>query len=429
MAEPRIALLTFGSRGDVQPFVALALALERLGAKAVVGAHAAHRSLVEGRGVAYAELAGDPVAWMRSQARLRSKVRSPQVVMGARGFAEEWSPTIRKMLEQSTDLAEACDAVVFAHGALAGPHLHEALRKPTAYAGLQPWDVTGEYPSVVLRQRSRRPGPVRRALNRASHWLGEQVVWFPWRWTVNRWRRERLGLHGVSLFSTPWRRMGPEVPRLYGYSAYAAPPPPDWPPGRYLSGWWLLERDPAWRPSPELTAFLAAGEKPVYVGFGSHVPARDVAHVEDAVYSVARRLGVRLVLATGWAGLGDNGAASSERFVLEGAPHDWLFPRMRAVVHHGGAGTTGAAIHAGVPQVLVPAFFDQYYWSVKVEELGIGTRLVSPKFNAERLESALARALEPEVAERAARVADVVRHEPGADGAARFLLERFGFGR
>lgn len=427
MAEPRVAILTFGSRGDVQPFLALALALERLGARPVVGAHAVFRGLVEGRGVAYAELAGDPVAWMRSQARLRAMVRRPEVVGEARAFAEEWAPTIRTMLEQSTDLAEASDAIVFSHGALAGPHLHEALGKPSAFASLQPWDVTEEYPSVALRQRSRSPGALRRTLNRSSHWLGEQVVWFPWRWTVNRWRRQRLGLDGVPFLSTPWRRLRPDLVRVYAYSPYVAPPPRDWPPGRYVSGWWLLERSEGWRPPPELAAFLEAGEPPVYVGFGSHLPARGLAQVEEAVDGVARRLGLRLVLAAGWAGLGGAGAASRERFVLTEAPHDWLFPRMRAVVHHGGAGTTGAAVHAGVPQVAVPAFFDQYHWSVRVEELGIGARLASPRFGPEGLEAALARALRPEVAERAAAVAELVRREPGADGAARYLLERFGF--
>lgn len=435
VAEPRIAILTFGSRGDVQPFVALALELQEMGARPVLGAHPAYRALIEGRGIEYAELAGDPVAWMRSQAQLRAMVRSPAVLTAAREFAAEWAPTMRTMLEQSADLADASDAIVFAHGALAGPHLHEATGKPTAFASLQPWDVTAEYPSVAMRQAPRKPGPARRIFNRASHWMGEQVVWFPWRWTVNRWRRQRLGLGGVPFFGTPWRRMGEEVVRVYGYSPLVAPPPADWPPGRFVSGWWRLPHPQDWRPSPALSAFLAAGEKPVYVGFGSHLPVRDVAQVEDAVASVVRGMGLRLVLASGWAGLGGGGAGAAraslgggaaERFVLDEAPHDWLFPRMRAVVHHGGAGTTGAAVHAGVPQVAVPAFFDQYHWSVKITELGLGTRLVSPKFSGAGLQAALEAALRPEVAERAASAAAVVAREPGAAGAARYLLERFG---
>ncbi len=426
MPEARIAILTFGSRGDVQPFLALARALQRRGAQPVLGAHPVYRKLIEHHGVAYAELAGDPQEWMRSQARLRAMVRSPAVLTAAREFAGEWAPTMRTMLEQSTDLAEASDAVVFSHGALAGPHLREALGKPSAFASLQPWDVTGEYPSVAMRQAPRDPGLLRRAFNRASHWVGEQVVWFPWRWTVNRWRRQRLGLDGVPFLGTPWRRMGPDVVRVYGYSPHVAPPPIDWPLDRYVSGWWLLDRESGWSPPPELMEFLAAGERPVYVGFGSHQPARDVAQFEEAVDGAARRLGLRLVLAAGWAGLGV-GSRSNDRHVLAEAPHDWLFPRMRAVVHHGGAGTTGAAFHAGVPQVAVPAFFDQYHWSVKVEQMGVGARLVSPRFNGERLQDALERALRPEVAERAASVAKVLRREPGVDGAARHLLQRFGF--
>lgn len=440
--KPRIALLTFGSRGDTQPFLALALALQRAGARPVLGAHPVFRGLIEGHGVPYAELAGDPHEWMRSQARLRAMVRSPAVLTAAREFAVEWAPTMRTMLEQSADLVRASDAIVFAHGALAGPHLHEALGKPTAFASLQPWDITAEYPSVTMRQAARSAGAARRIFNRASHWMGEQVVWFPWRWTVNRWRREQLGLDGVPFFGTPWRRMSDEVVRLYGYSPHVAPPPADWPDDRFVSGWWRLPHAADWRPAPALSAFLAAGEKPVYVGFGSHLPVLDVAQVEDAVTSVARQLGLRLVLAAGWAGLGGSSGverprprvpnrqetASSDVFVLDEAPHDWLFPRMRAVVHHGGAGTTGAAAHAGVPQVAVPAFFDQYYWSAKIRELGVGTRLVTPKFSGAGLRAALEVALSPQVAVRAAQVAEVVAREAGAQGAARYLLRRFGFG-
>lgn len=422
-----MAVLTFGSRGDVQPFLALALALARHGARPVLAAHEVYRGLVEGHGVEFAPLSGDPVAWMRSQARLRAMVRRPEVIGAAREFALEWEPTMRAMLEQSTDLAAAADATVFSHGALAGPHLAEALGKPTAFASLQPWDPTGDYPSVAMRQAPRTPGAARRAFNRGSHWLGEQVVWFPWRPTVNSWRRERLGLAAVPLLSTPWRRMGGEVTRVYGYSPHVAPPPRDWPPDRFVSGWWRLEQGAAWRPSAELEEFLAAGEKPVYVGFGSHLPAQDIAQFEAAVDGAARLLGRRLVLGAGWAGIGGGWGHGGELFVLDEAPHDWLFPRMCAVVHHGGAGTTGAAIHAGVPQVAVPAFFDQHHWSVKIKELGVGERLVAPRFTGERLAAALAAALRPEVAERAEQVAARVSREPGADGAARFLLKRFGF--
>lgn len=427
MPERRVAILTFGSRGDVQPFVALALALQRRGVHPVVGAHAAHRALVEERGVQFAELAGDPVEWMRSQARLRALVRRPAVLAAARRFTVDWEPTMRRMLEQSAELVDACDAMVFSHGALAGPHLAEALAKPAAFASLQPWDVTAEYPSVALRQAPRTPGPARRRFNRASHWLGEQVVWFPWRGVVNRWRVERLGLPPVGLLATPWRRLGPEVARLYGYSPFAAPPPADWPADRFVGGWWELPRPAGWRPPGSLEAFLAAGDPPVYVGFGSHLPARDLGAVERVMDEVAARLGLRLVVAAGWAGLGGGSAGSVDRYVVTEVPHDWLFPRVKAAIHHGGAGTTGAALRAGAPQLVVPAFFDQYHWSVRVTELGVGARLVPREFGVDGLEAALRRVLEPAVAARAAAVAATVRDEPGADGAARHLLGRFGW--
>lgn len=426
MAKPRIAILTFGSRGDVEPFLALALALQQQGAVPVLAAHANYRDWIIGEGVAFAELAGDPVEWMRVQARLQAMASDPRVIGAASHFALEWAPVMRTMLEQSTDLAEHSDALVFSHGALAGPHLHEALGKPTAFASLQPWDVTSEHASVSMLDARSGPNWVIRAWNRSSHWLGEQLVWFPWRWTVNRWRRERLGLDGVPLHTTPWRRLGGQVVRLYGYSQVAAPAPNDWPADRYTAGWWRLAGREDWRPPPELAEFLKGGDPPVYLGFGSHVSRHAPHFIEDMVEEVGRRLGVRFVLAAGWAGLGRSRVAEAGNFLLDEAAHDWLFPRMRAVVHHGGAGTTGAAFHAGVPQVAVPAFFDQYFWSTKIQQSGVGARVTSSELSADALYRALEHALQPEIQDRAEVLAEAVRREPGAAGAAGHILRRFG---
>lgn len=426
MTEPRVAILTFGSRGDVEPFLALALALQREGAVPVLAAHANYRDWIAAEGVEFAELAGDPVEWMRVQARLRAMAKDPRVVGAAARFTREWGPVIRTMLEQSTELVERCDALVFSHGALAGPHLHEAFGKPTAFASLQPWDVTSEHSSVALFDARGATSRVGRSWNQSSHWLGEQLGWFPWRWTVNRWRRERLGLGGVPLLTTPWRRLGGQVVRLYGYSPHAAPAPADWPADRYTGGWWRLGARSDWDPPAELTEFLNDGSAPVYLGFGSHVSHHSPRYIDAMVEEVGRRLGVRFVLSAGWAGLGGSRVSDSGNFLLNEAPHDWLFPRMRAVVHHGGAGTTGAAFHAGVPQVAVPAFFDQFFWSKRIQALGVGARVTSSKLTAEALYRALEQALTPEAEARAAAAAEVMRAEPGAAGAARHLLLRFG---
>jgi UDP:flavonoid glycosyltransferase YjiC (YdhE family) len=202
-------------------------------------------------------------------------------------------------------------------------------------------------------------------------------------------------------------------PTLYGYSRAVVPRPADWGEQIEVTGYWFLECDPTWRPPAALESFLAAGPPPVCVGFGS-MPSPDPAALTREVVRALEIAGQRGLLLSGWGALAGVELPDSI-FALEAAPHDWLFPRVSAVVHHGGAGTTSAALRAGVPSMVVPFIADQWFWGGRVAALGAGPRLFSRrKLDAERFGAALRNLVEtPSYREQARRVADALATEDG----------------
>lgn len=200
---------------------------------------------------------------------------------------------------------------------------------------------------------------------------------------------------------------------LYGFSPLVLPRPADWPAWYRLTGYWFLDRPTGWTPPPRVVEFLAAGPPPVYVGFGSMVP-RDPAATTGLVLGALRRAGVRGILATGW--MGETAQPLPHHVLaLDDIPHDWLFPRVAAVVHHGGAGTTAAALRAGRPAVVVPFFADQPFWAQRVAALGVGpTPIPHRRLTLDGLAAAIRTAVrDGEIAQRALALGDGLRAEDG----------------
>jgi hypothetical protein len=250
-------------------------------------------------------------------------------------------------------------------------------------------------------------------VSRLTYLVGEQVFWLVFRTGVNEARREVLGLPPLPL-RAPFpeaRRRG--APALYGYSPTVLPKPSDWPDWVRVTGYWFLDRTADWRPAPELVRFLESGPPPVYVGFGS-MHARSAPSLTATVVEALRRTGQRGILLSGWGALTDTGLPDGITAV-DSVPHDWLFPQTAAVVHHAGAGTTGAGLRAGVPTVAIPFFADQPFWARRVFDLGAGPRPIPLKrLTAERLAGAVQIAVQDEsVRARAAEVGEAIRAEDG----------------
>lgn len=404
----KIAVVAFDTRGGVQPYVALSLGLQEAGHEVTMITTEGFRDLVTGHGVTLAATTGDTEAAVRElggAAELSARERQ-------RFMRAQMRETVGRTTAEVLAAADGADLVAAGiGGSLTARPVAERLGVPYVEAHLQPLGPpTATFPGVLLPQVPGWLGAPGRRLSHRATGLALRAMFGG----ATRSIRAELGL--------PRRAPRPTGPpaAVYGFSPRVVPQPPEWGPERLVTGYWSLPAGPAWTPPPGLTEFIAAGPPPVCIGFGS-MSSRDPEALSALVLSAVRRAGVRAVLLSGWGGLAD--AGGDDVFVTTEAPHDWLFPQMSAVVHHGGAGTTGAAFSAGVPAVVVPFAVDQPFWASRVVALGTGPAPIPRK----RLtDAALGDALrsattDPAMRERAADLGAAIRAEDGVVRAARHL--------
>jgi UDP:flavonoid glycosyltransferase YjiC (YdhE family) len=414
----RIVLVTNGSRGDTEPYAALGAGLRGRGHDVRLVASKTYAGLAEDARIDFHPLdvdmpeqlgAGEGRRWLDEGGGTKASVR---------GFRAFITPMAERFMAATAEACADADAIVFSHTGAAAYHVAEQRGVPACSAEYLPRLPTGEYPSHLV--------PGRRSLgrigNRLSHTAANQMMWRTRRPGVNEWRTTDLGLPPLPWLAGQARSMARDrLPRLCGYSPAVVPRPRDWPRYARITGYWFLDGVPERRPSGELVDFVESGPPPVYVGFGSMV-LPDPAATARLVRTALRRAGARGVL------LGDPGElpSSDDLLVVGHAPHDWLFPRARAVVHHGGAGTTAAGLRAGVPNVVVPFFVDQPFWGSRVHALGAGPRPVPfAELTADALGDAVERALNDRSMDAAAaRIAERIRAEDGVEVACD-LIERW----
>jgi sterol 3beta-glucosyltransferase len=190
-----------------------------------------------------------------------------------------------------------------------------------------------------------------------------------------------------------------------------------------MTGYWFLDDEPDWKPTPDLEEFLRRGVPPIYVGFGSIGDPTQAEQTTELVISAIRQAGARAVLATGWAGMAHHMHQAEDIFFVKSVPHAWLFPRLAAVVHHGGAGTTAAGFRSGVPSVIIPFTNDQFAWGARAFELGVSPAPIPrKKLTAEKLAQAIRLVMGEEMRKKARALGEKIRAENGAAEAAQVIL-------
>lgn len=400
----RIVIVAIGSRGDIAPLTGIGVRLQEAGHDAVIASYAEFGDLVRGCGLRFIEV--DP-------ARIDADAPDVNLVAGLREFL---SPSGQRAIGDRIVAAlwdEPTDALLLSPFAeLAGHALAEAKGIPAIGVRLQPLSATAEYPPAVLGAWS-----AGRRLNRAASDGGAWLVDHLYGGAV-RGLRADLGLPAVAARTARRRRTDAQWPILHGYSPTVLPRPVDWRAGIEVTGYWWPAESTGWDPPRELCDFLAAGPPPVFVGFGSLLKGqREAEQMSQTVLRALRTAGVRGVVQAGWAGLH---VAGTDVLAVGDVPHDWLFERVAAVVHHCGAGTAAAGLRAGVPAVGVPVAGDQPFWSTRLRELGVSAATIPHrKLSAERLGAAIATA----VADDALRVnaSNLAIRIAAEDGAGRVL--------
>ncbi|MBE0684223.1 MAG: glycosyltransferase family 1 protein [Anaerolineales bacterium] len=410
-----ITILAVGSQGDVQPYLALAVGLKNAGYKVRFAANSNFAGLAAHYNLEFFSIQLDSFEFTQN-----SQTQSWLDVEFIPSLILRTNRVIRPMLDQiMKDVFAACqgsETVIYHSYALPFVYyIGKQLDILCIPANLHPMP-TRSYPAI-LSNIKRSPS---KTLNLLTHLLVHQLSWQVFLPVVRKhWNGKTL-----PPFIGPYREIlkGRE-PILCGYSPLVLPISEDLPGHVSITGYWFLEPHPNWRPDPALTSFLKLTPRPIYIGFGSMGNPAKNQDTANIILETLARTGVRAVLSTGWSGLGTDRPLPENIFLIKDTPHRWLFPRMAAIVHHGGAGTTGAALSAGVPSLIIPHFGDQYYWGRRVAELGVGPEPIErKKLSAERLAAAISTALHDSgMLERAASLGAKISAEDGVTRAVEII--------
>ncbi|MGB7539160.1 MAG: glycosyltransferase [Anaerolineales bacterium] len=400
----RFAVLNWGTRGDIQPFVALGSELVERGHQVVMAARAPYRALAEARGIEYFAMEEDgTVDLMRS---LAASKNLPEMLSASTSYSRRIA---RQQLQSFWDASRGAD-VILTKVITTAPAMHvaEARGLPVFLAHFDPGFIPTEsycFADGLIRDKGGFFNRFMSGLMLLSFglFLSDKI---------NAWRRER----GMRLDPLVLRNWAPHLSRFPAFAAWSGhflPRPPDWPERTVQTGWWSLpQKTPV---DPRLQGFIQSGPPPVYIGFGSWGVHEKTA-VTEVLLEALRLTGNRAVLLGNT--VDDRPKFPDTVLVADELPHDWLLPRMKAAVHHGGAGTVGAAITAGIPSVVVPSFGMQAAWGRMIAEKKIGSFLEKQAMSAERLAAALREVDRPEIRERARALGALARTDGGAIQAA-----------
>ncbi|KAI6136871.1 glycosyltransferase family 1 protein [Pisolithus sp. B1] len=399
--------LTVGSRGDVQPYIALAKGLIADGHRCKIATHGEFQAWIESHGIEFGYVGGDPAELMRICVENGTFTVSffKEGLLKFRGWLDD-------LLKTSWEACQGTDVLVESPSANG--------RIPYFRAFTMTWTRTRAYPHAFAVPERKMGG----GYNYMSYVMFDQVFWRAISGQINRWRRNLLHLENTSL-----DRMEPhKIPFLYNFSPAIVPPPLDWPEWIRVTGYWFLDDAVVgakkWEPPQDLISFIdtahQAGRKVVYIGFGSIVVS-DPKGMTRCIIEAIVQSGVYAILSKGWSDRLHTKASEAcepeeplpkQIYAIPSIPHDWLFRRIDAACHHGGAGTTGASLRAGIPTIIKPFFGDQFFWADRVEALGIGTSV--RKLTVENLKDALVAATtDQKQIDRARLVGEQIRSENG----------------
>lgn len=433
MSRGRLTFIATGSRGDVQPQVALARRFQDEGFSVRFATHRCFSSLLAAANLEHFPLSGDSERFFSGTAGVAFRERLADRDKALDLCRRFLSPFVRIFLTECTEAARDSDALFYWPPCQVGPSLAQAMGVPCIGVATYPLPHcrTAEFANpfaeptpVWLEQLVSRIGFLRGFLNRYTWSRGEPIWRQIFHEEVMAWRQNQLGLPIQTDLQT--RRELTRIPHLFGFSPQLLPPPRDWAPHLHVTGFWFLNLAAEWQPPAELVSFLAEGPPPIAIGFGSMV-VRDSTKFTSTVMDAVQRAGIRAVLLQGWGGL-RKVAAQDHVYHATDVPHDWLYPRVAAVVHHGGSGTTAAGLRAGIPALVVPFGFDQDLWGQRIAVNGIGPEPIPcHRLDAAGLADSLKRLVEePDFRKNAARMSQLVRAEDGCGRAVEVTCRTFG---
>ncbi len=409
----KILILTIGSRGDVQPYVALGKGLQTAGHDVTICTGHLFEKIVTSHSLPFLPMDDEMI-------RLTETPEGKAMIEGGGAAFKAISlvkPMIARMVRDAWAAAQTVtpDVILYHPKTLSGYHIGEKLSKPIILTMALPmYTPTRAFPLPITNFT------LGGWFNRLTYSMVPMIS-APYADVIGAFRQE-LGLPKRGRFLNETRLPnGRTTPTLYGISHHLIPRPADWPEAVQAGGYWFLEQEAGWQPPADLTTFLQAGPPPVYIGFGS-MAGKQPDKLAAIAIAALQKVGLRGLLATGWGGL-QPGDLPDTIFQLKEAPHDWLFPQMAAVVHHGGAGTTAAGLRAGKPTLICPFVGDQPFWGERVHRLGVGPKgIPQKKLTVANLAAALTSLVNnPAWQQQAATLGQQLRAEDGVGTAVQFI--------
>ncbi len=398
----RTIIPTIGTRGDIQPYIALALALQVAGHTVTLASHPAMRGLVESYGVSFAPM-GPDIDLGRETAIIRRK--SPNWMVG---FMRVMKFSFDMLERSHTDLLELCrgvDRIIVSHTA-AGSMEADKLGLPTVSVTLMPQAIPANDPKDPFLKRG--------LMKIAGAGMGLMMTR-----PLNQVRK-RVGLlpMGPTGITSPTLNLIPLSPSV-------SPPNPFWEARHRMTGYWFAASPQGWNPPRDLMQFLEAGAPPIVVSLGAMaISGEDALEAAKITLEAVQRSGVRAII-QGWDEPLKTLSLPPTVFHAGSIPHDWLLPRAGGLVHHGGFGTTAAGFHAGIPSLVIPHIIDQFIWGQKVAELGVGPKPISrAKLRVRIMADALVQMQSPEMLAKAAALGGKIKQENGVRAAVQLIEEK-----
>lgn len=413
----KITIVASGTRGDVQPYVALGQGLHAAGHQVRVLSTGDFESLAKDAGLEFIST-GMSIEQMLQNPEWRQVTESGNFLKVIGKMNAEMKRRAEDFAREMPSAIEGSDLLVTGMGGMGGAFsIAEKLNIPIQLAYLFPFTPTRAFPAPLFPRL-----PLGQVLNPLSFQVLRQVFWQSTR-IADVETRKRIGLPKASFWGPYGALDRRRVPTIYGYSRHVLPDAPDWGDHIQVTGFWFLEAAADWTPPSSLVDFLKVGPPPVYIGFGS-MGSRNPEEATRLTLKAVELSGQRAVLASGWGGL-SSADLPDQVYMLSSVPHSWLFPQMAAVVHHGGVGTTAAGLRAGVPSIVVPFMADQPYWGQRVHDLGVGPAPIPRKrLTAENLAAAITQAVsDAGMRQRAAALGEQIRSEDGIRAAVQ-MIER-----
>lgn len=362
----KITMLTIGSTGDVRPYVLLGKELKARGHEITIATFSGFEKMIAEAGLNYYQLHGDVVKLMANV--MKPGVNGVGFLRSLEDALRDVAPVLLKDLMNACEGADAMMCTFFGSMYYSIAEKHNIPCIQTHYFPMDPNDA-----APISSAPGQRLG---KTWNRTSYRLGYLLIGLLEKRYLTQWRIEN-GMEVRKLQTKPDYRVGDRtVPVIYAVSPMVLPRPKDWDEHIHMSGFWWDDSPVTYEPPQDLVDFLENGDQPIYIGFGSMVSG-NMSKTFAKVIKAVRASRVRAVISLGWAAKDMHLKSNSRIYFADYVPHDWLFPRVRAVVHHGGAGTTAAGLRYGKPTLVVPFGGDQPFWGSRVHAIGCGPKPIS----------------------------------------------------